>query len=57
MPSHIRTFEELDMKLCMIEERQDILPQLDIVEAEYPEYFKRLEDFARRLREGRIWNI
>ncbi len=53
MPSDIRTFEELDMKLCMIEERQDILPQLDIVEAEYPEYFKRLEDFARRLREGK----
>ncbi len=53
MPLDIRTFAELDIKLCMIEERQDILPELDLIEEEYPEYFEKLKDFAGKLRDGK----
>ena len=53
MSSDIRRFAELDMKLCMIEERREVLPQLDIIEAEYPEYFEKLGDFAVQLRSGK----
>ncbi len=53
MESEIRTYSILDFKLCVIEERQEILPQLDIIEAEYPEYFEKIRDFAAQLREKR----
>lgn len=49
----IRNFAVLDMKLCMIEEREEILPQLDIIETEYPLYFEKIRDFAGQLREGK----
>ena len=39
MEAEIRTFAILDLKLCMIEEREDVLAQLDIIEREYPEYY------------------
>ncbi len=53
MDGEFRTFAILDLKLCMIEERQEILPQLDIIEQEYPKYFEKLGSFAQQLREGK----
>lgn len=53
MEPEIRTFAVLDLKLCMIEERPEILPQLDIIEREYPEYFGKLGNFAAQLRDGK----
>jgi len=53
METEIKTFAVLDVKLCMIEERREILPQLDIIEQEYPEYFEKLGSFAEQLREGK----
>ncbi len=53
MESEIRTFAVLDLKLCMIEEREEILSQLDIIEREYPEYYEKFGNFAEQLREGK----
>ena len=53
LKSDIKTFAELDMKLCMIEEREEVLVQLDIIEDEYPLYFDKIRDFARQLRDGK----
>lgn len=52
-PAEIRTYGVLDLKLCMIEERQEILPQLEILEEDYPEYYEKIRDFADQLRGGK----
>ena len=45
----LRTYALLDLKLCMIEERQEVLPQLEIMKEEYPEYYEKICDFAEQL--------
>ena len=51
-PADVRAFAAADLKLCMIRERQEILPQLEILEEEYPEYYEKIQDFAEQLRKG-----
>ena len=34
-------YAKLDVKLCMIEERQEILPQLEILKKEYSPYYEK----------------
>lgn len=53
METEIRSFGALDVKLRMMKERQEILPQLDIIEREYPVYFEHIKDFAEQLRSGK----
>lgn len=53
MEPEIRNFAIMDVKLRMIKERQEILPQLDIIESEYPAYFEKIQDFAEQLRYGK----
>lgn len=48
-PADIRSYALLDLKLCMIEERQEVLPQLEIMKEEYPEYYEKICDFAEQL--------
>ena len=45
-------YAKLDVKLCMIEERQEILPQLEILKKEYSPYYEKEEDFFRQLESG-----
>ena len=46
-------YDVLDMKLCMLKEREEILPQLEILENEYPECYEKIRSFADRLRSGK----
>lgn len=52
-PADIRSFAVLDFKLCMIEERPEVLPQLAVVKGEYPEYYDKIRDFAAQLQDGK----
>ncbi len=47
------TYSVLDVKLCMLKEREEILPQLEILEKEYPEYYEKIKSFADRLRSNK----
>ncbi|MGN0330665.1 MAG: DnaJ domain-containing protein [Kineothrix sp.] len=48
-----RTFAILDTKLCMLKEREEVLPQLEILEREYPAFYEKFSDFAQKLRSAR----
>lgn len=48
--NEIRRYAILDMKLCMLKERGEILPQLDILEKEYAVFYEKISDFAAKLR-------
>ncbi len=50
LDAEVRTFGILDMKLCMLKEREEILPQLDILEKEYPLFYEKISDFVQKLR-------
>lgn len=50
----LRTFAELDMKLCMLKERNEILPQLEILEKEYLVFYEKIRDFAEKLKSDKI---
>lgn len=50
LDAEVRTFGILDMKLCMLKEREAILPQLDILEKEYPLFYEKISDFVQKLR-------
>lgn len=45
----LRKYALTDMQLCMVEERQEILEQAEIVRQDYPEYYERLQGFIRKL--------
>lgn len=47
----LRKFALTDMQLCMVEERQEVLKQVEIIEQDYPEYYEKLKSFMRKLRE------
>lgn len=49
--AELKSFAVLDFKLCMIEEREEVLPQLEIIEEEYPEYYEKIHDFAEQLKD------
>lgn len=38
-----------DMQLCMVEERQEILEQAEVIRQDYPEYYEKLRGFIRKL--------
>lgn len=46
----VQSFAVMDIKLCMIEERQEVLQQMEIVEKEYPELYGKISDFAEQLK-------
>ena len=42
-------FALTDVQLCMVEERDEILEQAEILRQEYPDFYGKLEDFIKRL--------
>lgn len=49
LDSRTRKFAIMDTQLCMIEERADILKEAKLVQQEFPDYYKKLEDFLKKL--------
>lgn len=45
----IRRFAIVDMHLCLIAERDELLPQIRIMREEYPEIFQQMGDFLEAL--------
>ena len=41
----IRRFADMDTKLCMIEQREQILAVMDVLRDEYPEFYENNKDF------------
>ncbi len=41
-------FALTDVQLCMVEERDEILEQAEILRQEYPDFYEKLEDFIKR---------
>lgn len=48
----LKKYAMMDTELCMLKEREEILPQLDVLEEDYPEYYSAMEEFAQRLRKN-----
>jgi len=46
----VMKFGLLDTKLCMIEERQEILEQAEIIREEYPDFYEKMKDFLEKLK-------
>lgn len=46
----VYTYTILDLKLCMLKEREELIPQLEILEQDYPEVYEKFGSFADRLR-------
>lgn len=53
MDDYTRRYALTDVQLCMLEERQEILEQAEVLKQDYPEYYERIKDFIERLEEGR----
>ena len=55
----LRKYGMTDIQLCILKEREEILPQLDIIENEYQEYYAGIKEFVQKLRknENRISSI
>lgn len=51
MSAQTRRFALTDVQLCMVEERDEILEQAEILRQEYPDFYGKLADFFRRLSE------
>lgn len=47
-----KKFALTDTMLCMLEERDEILPQVEILREEYPEFYEELRDFFEKLKSG-----
>lgn len=47
----LRKYALTDMQLCMVEERQEILEQAEIIRQDYPEYYEKLRGFIKRLQD------
>ena len=45
----IHKFALLDTKLCMIEERQEILEQAEIIKEDYPDFYGKMQEFLQKL--------
>lgn len=45
----IQKFALLDTKLCMIEERQEILEQAEIIREDYPDFYGKMQEFLQKL--------
>lgn len=48
--AQILRFMRLDAELCILEEWPDIQGELDIIEKEYPDYYKAISQFIERLK-------
>lgn len=48
----LRKYGMTDIQLCMLKEREEILPQLDIIENEYQEYYAGIKEFVQKLRKN-----
>lgn len=53
MSERAKKFALTDIQLCMVEEKDEILEQAEILRQDYPDFYGRLEDFLKRLREER----
>lgn len=51
MGERVRKFALTDVQLCMLEERQEILAQEEILRQDYPDFYEKLEGFLRQLRD------
>ena len=49
MEPQLRKYALTDMQLCMLEERQEILEQAEIIRQDYPNYYEKLNGFIRKL--------
>ncbi len=49
MEPQLRKYALTDVQLCMVEERQEILSQVEIIRQDYPDYYEKLYDFIRKL--------
>ncbi len=47
-------FMKLDMKLILLERRDEMKPQFDIIKTEYPELYERMKDFYELLEQGNL---
>lgn len=45
----IQKFALLDTKLCMIEERSEILKQAEIIKEDYPDFYGKMQEFLQKL--------
>ena len=53
MEHELHTFAVLDMKLCMLKEQSEILPQLAILEEEYSLFYEKIHEFAEKLKKNK----
>lgn len=53
LDEYIRKYAVTDVQLCMLEEREEILEQAEILQKEYPDYYEKLQDFLEKLKPGR----
>lgn len=53
LDEYIRKFALTDIQLCMLEEREEILAQAEILKTEYPDYYEKLRKFLEKLRAGK----
>lgn len=49
----LRKYVLTDTKLCMLEKRQELLPQFEILRQEYPEAYEAVREFAEQLEAGK----
>lgn len=49
----LRKYAITDTKLCMLEKRQELLPQFEILRQEYPEAYEAVREFAEQLKAGK----
>lgn len=53
LDEHVRKYAVTDVQLCILEEREEILKQAEILQKEYPDYYEKLQSFLEKLRSGR----
>ena len=46
----LKRYALTDTQLCMVEEREEILKQAEVIRQEYPDYYEKLSDFLQRLK-------
>ena len=49
----LQKYSVTDTKLCMLEKRQEMIGQLEILRQDYPECYEKIREFARQLCEGK----
>lgn len=53
----VKKYAWLDMQLCMIEEREEVLRQAEFIKEDYPGYFRELESFLEKLKDGKNLSV